>query len=83
MVEIDDQLPYRISFTKDDSVLTLAEGLPEGVHRARIMYILEGYELKPVFEGFYVNKGRSLAEAPVLPNAASSLSAIPLPVAMA
>ena len=28
MVEIDDQLPYRISFTKDDSVLTLAEGLP-------------------------------------------------------
>ena len=67
MVEIDDQLPYRISFTKDDSVLTLAEGLPEGVHRARIMYILEGYELKPVFEGFYVNKGCSLAEAPVLP----------------
>ena len=67
MVEIDDQLPYRISFTKDDSVLTLAEGLPEGVHRARIMYILEGFELKPVFEGFYVDEGCSLAEAPVLP----------------
>ena len=55
MVEIDDQLPYRISFTKDD------------VHRARIMYILEGFELKPVFEGFYVDEGCSLAEAPVLP----------------
>lgn len=67
MVEIDNQLPYRIGFTKNDSVLTLAEGLPEGVHRARIMYILEGFEMKPVFEGFYVDKGCELAEAPILP----------------
>lgn len=67
MVEIDNQLPYRIGFTKNDSIVTLAEGLPEGVHRARIMYILEGFEMKPVFEGFYVDKGCELAEAPVLP----------------
>lgn len=67
MVEIDDHLPYRISFTKNDSILTLAEGLPAGIHRARIMYVLEGYELKPVFKGFYLDEGCSLAEAPKLP----------------
>lgn len=67
MVEIDDQLPYRISFTGQDSILTLAESLPQGIHRARLMYILEGYELKPVFRGFYVDEGCTLAEAPVLP----------------
>ena len=68
MVEIDDQLPYRISFTETDSILTLAESLPEGVHRVRVMYILEGYELKPVFKGFYVDEGCTLAEAPMLPD---------------
>ena len=31
------------------------------------MYILEGYELKPVFKGFYVDKGCTLAQTPVLP----------------
>ena len=67
MVEIDDHLPYRISFTKNDSILALAEGLPAGIHRARIMYVLEGYELKPVFKGFYLDEGCSLAEAPKLP----------------
>ena len=67
MVEIDDQLPYRISFTGADSILTLAESLPQGVHRVRVMYILEGYELKPVFKGFYVDKGCTLAQTPVLP----------------
>jgi len=67
MVEIDDQLPYRISFTGADSILTLAESLPQGVHRVRVMYILEGYELKPVFKGFYVDKGCTLAQTPTLP----------------
>lgn len=67
MVEIDDQLPYRIGFAENDSIITLAEGLSEGTHRARIMYILEGFQLKPVFKGFYLDKGCSLAEAPQLP----------------
>ncbi len=67
MVEIDDRLPYRINFTQNDSILTLAEGLPEGVHRICLMYILEGYELKPVFEGFYLDGGCTLAGTPALP----------------
>ena len=46
MVEIDDNLPYRINFSEKDSIHTLAEGLPESTHSARIMYVVEGYEMK-------------------------------------
>lgn len=67
MVEIDDELPYRINYSANDSIQTLAEGLPEGTHRVRIMYAIEGYELKPAFKGFYLDYGCRLAEAPVLP----------------
>lgn len=67
MVEVDDELPYRINFAENDSILTLAEGLPEGIHHVRVMYAIEGYELKPAFKGFYLDKGCRLAEAPVLP----------------
>lgn len=67
MVEIDNELPYRINFAETDSILTLAEGLPEGIHRVRVMYVIEGYELKPEFKGFYLDNGCRLAEAPVLP----------------
>lgn len=67
MVEIDEQLPFRINFAEKDSVQTLAEGLAAGVHRVRIMYVVEGYELKPSFKGFYLDKGCRLAEAPALP----------------
>lgn len=67
MVEIDEDLPYRINFSASDSILTLAEGLSEGVHRVRVMYIIEGYDLKPAFKGFYLDKGCGLVEAPVLP----------------
>lgn len=67
MVEIDDNLPYRINFSENDSIQTLAEGLPEGLHSVRIMYAIEGYELKPAFKGFYLDNGCQLGEAPVLP----------------
>ncbi len=67
MVEIDDNLPYRINFSEKDSIHTLAEGLPEGTHSARIMYVVEGYEMKPEFKGFYLDNGCSLTDAPVLP----------------
>ena len=67
MVEIDGQLPFRVNFIKQDSVQTLAEGLAAGVHSVRIMYVVEGYELKPAFKGFYLDKGCRLADAPALP----------------
>lgn len=67
MVEIDNFPAYRIDFGENDSIKTLAEGLPQGIHSARIMYVIEGYELKPAFRGFYLDKGCQLAQAPVLP----------------
>lgn len=67
MVEIDNFPAYRIDFGENDSIKTLAEGLPKGIHSARIMYVIEGYELKPAFRGFYLDKGCRLAKAPTLP----------------
>lgn len=67
MVEIDEQLPFRVNFTEKDSLQTLAEGLSTGVHHVRIMYVVEGYELKPAFKGFYLDEGCRLATAPDLP----------------
>ncbi len=67
MVEIDNQSPYKIGFGENDSIQILAEALPKGVHTARIMYVIEGYQLRPEFRGFYLNKGCKLAQAPGLP----------------
>lgn len=67
MVEVDDDAPYRIGFSANDSVQTLAEGLADGVHRIRIMYAVEGLEFRPEFRGFYLDSGKSLAAVPVLP----------------
>lgn len=67
MVEIDEELPFRVNFKENDSIQTLAEGLPSGVHHVRIMYVIEGHELKPAFKGFYLDKGCRLVETPDLP----------------
>lgn len=67
MVEIDNLHPYRIQIGKNDSIITLAEGLPAGVHRVKLMYAIEGYELKPEFYGFYLDEGCRLVQAPQLP----------------
>ncbi|WP_300728573.1 SGNH/GDSL hydrolase family protein [uncultured Bacteroides sp.] len=67
MVEIDNHPAIKIGVHPDESIITLAEGLQDTVHSARIMYVIEGYELKPAFMGFYLDKGRKLAEAPKLP----------------
>lgn len=51
MVCIDDLAPFRINFTEKDSILTLVEGLADGIHRTQIMYAIEGHDLKPEFRG--------------------------------
>lgn len=68
MIEIDSLPAYRMHFSETDSVMTLAEGMPDGVHRLRIMYAIEGHEFKPQFRGFYLDEGKSLAASPVLPD---------------
>lgn len=67
MVEIDGAKAFKVKSGVTDSIVTLAEGLTYGEHEARIMYAVEGYELRPEFRGFYVDKGCHLAQAPVLP----------------
>ena len=68
MVEIDNRLPFKINFTESDSILTLAEGLPEGTHRLRVVYAIEGYDKKPEFRGFILPDGGTLETPPAKPN---------------
>lgn len=65
MVEIDGCEPFKINFTETDSLITLADSLPEGKHSARVTYAIEGYEHHPEFRGFRI-KGKAL-EAPERP----------------
>lgn len=67
MVEIDALDPYRIQIGENDSIVSLAEGLPAGTHQVRLMYAIEGYELKPEFYGFYLDEGCHLVPMPELP----------------
>ena len=66
MVQIDDSEPFKVSFTgRRDSVVTLCTALPEGRHTARLMYCIEGWDLKPEFRGF-ITDGHLIAP-PALP----------------
>ncbi|MCR4765807.1 MAG: lipase, partial [Bacteroidaceae bacterium] len=68
MAQIDDGTPFKVDYlTKTDSTLVLAEGLAEGRHEVRLMYAVEGYELRPEFYGFVLDPGKDLTEAPALP----------------
>lgn len=68
MVRIDEAEPFKVAFRGErDSVATLATALTKGEHLVRVMYIIEGYELKPDFRGFVLDKDAELLEAPALP----------------
>ncbi|MCR5313464.1 MAG: lipase [Bacteroidaceae bacterium] len=68
MAQIDGSEAFKVCFnSKRDSIVTLAVALPEGTHQAKLMYISEGYDRRPEFHGFIVDKGHTLAPAPVLP----------------
>lgn len=64
MVELDDEAPRKMQVREGDSVLTVADYLPEGKHRLRITYAIEGYEKNPVIRGFRLPAGGRLLEAP-------------------
>ena len=68
MAQIDNAKPFKVSFyAPKDSIVTLATALPKGNHQVKLMYIVEGYELRPEFRGFIVDNGESLKPAPKLP----------------
>ncbi|MBQ7419839.1 MAG: lipase [Prevotella sp.] len=69
MAQIDEAEPFKVSFMSEkDSVVTLATALSKGVHLVRLMYIIEGYDMKPDFRGFVLDEGGMLLEAPALPD---------------
>ena len=69
MAQIDQAEPFKVAFMgARDSVVTLATALPQGQHTVRLMYIIEGYDLKPSFWGFVLDSGATLLPPPALPS---------------
>lgn len=69
MAQIDGAEPFKVAFTGErDSVVTLATALPQGPHEVRLMYVIEGYDLKPDFRGFVLDGGATLLPPPALPD---------------
>ena len=68
MAQIDQAAPFKVAVMGErDSVVTLATALPQGNHQLRLMYVVEGYELKPDFRGFILDEGARLLPPPALP----------------
>ena len=68
MAQVDEAEPFKVALTGErDSVVTVATALPQGKHTLRLMYVIEGYELKPDFRGFILDKGANLLPPPALP----------------
>lgn len=68
MVQIDGSEAFKVAFRGErDSVATLATALGRGEHEVRVMYVIEGYELKPEFRGFVLDRDGQLLDPPVLP----------------
>ena len=67
MAQIDQGEPFKVAFMGErDSVVTLATALPQGEHEVRLMYVVEGYDLKPSFWGFLLDSGAQLLPPPAL-----------------
>lgn len=64
MVEVDSLPAVKMQVAAEDSVLTVASGLPEGNHSARITYCIEGFEFHPEIRGFRLADGARLLPAP-------------------
>lgn len=67
MVEIDNNEPFKVNVSENDSIIPLAKALPEGKHEVKIMLAYEGHGRRPEFRGFILDPGKSLPERPLLP----------------
>lgn len=69
MAQVDDAEAFKVALTGErDSVVSLASALPRSSHTLRLMYVIEGYDLKPDFRGFILDKNCSLLPPPPLPD---------------
>lgn len=63
MVQVDDALPRKVScMAEQDSIVSLADSLSSGNHTAKVMYVVEGYELHPAIRGFIIDAGCTLTD---------------------
>lgn len=67
MVEIDNNKPFKVAYSENDSIRILAENLPDGKHEVCIMLAYEGHIRRPEFRGFILDAGKSLPAVPALP----------------
>ncbi len=68
MAQIDGCEPFKVGFNApNDSVVTLAVALADEAHEVRLTYIIEGFQRRPEFWGFVLDKGRNLLNPPYLP----------------
>lgn len=66
MAQIDQAEPFKVAFRgQRDSVVTLCTALPQGRHTVKLMYVIEGYEMRPEFWGFVFDG--PIVDAPALP----------------
>ena len=67
MAQIDEAEPFKVAFRGvRDSVVTLCTALPRQRHTIRLMYTVEGYEMRPEFWGFVFDG--PVSDAPALPD---------------
>ena len=67
MAQVDNAEPFKVALMGErDSVVNIATALPQGEHELRLMYIIEGFALKPDFRGFILDSGASLLPPPAL-----------------
>ncbi len=55
VIEIDNDIHRQVVFSATDSIMTLAENLPDTLHNVRITYAIEGYEKNPHFRSFIID----------------------------
>ena len=55
VVETDGGEPHKVVYAEGDSILTLAENLPDTLHSVRITYAIEGYEHNPQLRSFHID----------------------------
>lgn len=61
---LDNLAPFKINFSENDSVATLASNLDNNEHRVRVTYAIEGYQKRPEFRGFLLSDGGKMLNAP-------------------
>ena len=68
MAQIDGCEPFKVGFNApNDSVVTLAVALSDEAHEVRLTYVIEGFQRRPEFWGFVLDKGKTLLNPPYVP----------------